>query len=133
MLLKLSNHRPDASNAMTTYSSQMATLKRMETFGELEHVRHVLAQARIGQLVAAETVQRSVEAIEAAWCALGRTKVIRAWQALTFLERGELPDTQRCIAAVKELSTLIDSDPDYDRFRNHAPVKNNAHNDRQYD
>ncbi|SCC93898.1 hypothetical protein THIX_50084 [Thiomonas sp. X19] len=89
----------------------------METFGELEYVRRVLAQARIGQMAAAEAVQRVVEAVESAWYVLGRLKVIRAWQALAFLERGELPDTQRCIAAVRELSTLIDGDVDYAQFR----------------
>ncbi len=87
-----------------------AAENRREALREVGHAQRVLALARLGEVAPLDALHRAIDAIDVAWCMFGRSRVRIARQALAQLERGQLPQRQGCIDAVRELASLLDSE-----------------------
>ncbi len=91
-------------------SATLPPTARRAALSELSHAQRVLALARLGRLAPIDALHRAVDAVDVAWCMFGRTRVRIARQALAQLERGQLPQRQGCIDAVRELGALLASE-----------------------
>ena len=91
-------------------SATLPLAARRAALSELSHAQRVLALARLGMLAPIDALHRAIDAVDVAWCMFGRTRVRIARQVLAQLERGQLPQRQGCIDAVRELGMLLSSE-----------------------
>ena len=104
---------PRRGSSMTTLPDPQAARRatgRSDALREVGHAQRVLAQARVGVVAPLDALYRAIDAIDVAWCVFGRSRVRVARQILAQLERGQLPQRQGCIDAVRELGALLASE-----------------------